>query len=105
MGNGHGGITAFFAPILRVCTGHACIGFLLILHEVRLVCKPRNQFHLTSSSHPISYHPTWTSEPLRLQTDHHGPTGPESPFNVANMTCFRECGHQHVQSIEHILSK
>ena len=80
-------------PHLRQCPSYI----------LRLYCTslPR----LTSSAHPISCHPTWTSGPRQLQTDHHGPAGPEGPFSIPNMTRFRECGHQHVQSIEHILSE
>lgn len=37
-------IAAFFAHVLRGYTRRACIGFLLILQEVRRVCKTRNQF-------------------------------------------------------------
>ncbi len=41
-------IAAFFACVLRRCTGRVCIDFLLILQEVRQVCKTRNQFSVMS---------------------------------------------------------
>ncbi len=39
-----GVIAVCFAHVLRGYTGHACLGFLLILQEVRRVGKTRNQF-------------------------------------------------------------
>ena len=42
---GIGVIAACFTRVLRGYTGRSCIGFLLILQEVRRVCKIRNQFH------------------------------------------------------------
>jgi hypothetical protein len=37
-------IAAFFARVLRVCIGCIGMGFLLVLQEVRQICKTRNQF-------------------------------------------------------------
>jgi hypothetical protein len=41
-GTGIGVIAACFARVLRGYSGRACMGFLLILQEVRRVCKTRN---------------------------------------------------------------
>jgi hypothetical protein len=43
-GTSIGVIAACFARVLRGYSGRACMGFLLILQEVRRVCKTRNKF-------------------------------------------------------------
>lgn len=45
-------IAAFFARVLCVYTRRACIDFLRIFQEVRLVCKTRNQFTRTPATSP-----------------------------------------------------
>ena len=44
-GTSIGVIAACFARVLRGYSGRACMGFLLILQEVRRVCETRNQFN------------------------------------------------------------
>ena len=44
-GTSIGVIAACFARVLRGYSGRACMGFLLILQEVRRVSKTRNKFY------------------------------------------------------------
>jgi hypothetical protein len=54
-GTSIGVIAACFARVLRGYSGRACMGFLLILQEVRRVCKTRNKF-LPNFPVPLSPH-------------------------------------------------
>ena len=41
-------IAAFFARVFLLSLGRPCTGFLLIRHEIRAICKTRNQLMVLS---------------------------------------------------------
>ena len=60
-------IAAFFARVLRMCIGCTGMGFLLVLQEVRRICKTRNQFCMTSlSPNAPGKEPVYSHESSRM---------------------------------------